>query len=232
MSAPGHETALPWLRTGTAAVRAAVAGLDDAAAREPSALPGWTRGHVVTHLARNADALVNLLTWARTGEERPMYASPEQRTADIEEGAGRPAGILAKDLDAAGDRLDAALAALPGAAWEAPVRTAQGRTVAASVVPWMRVRELWIHAVDLRAGVALGDLPPDLVDALLDEVTATFTARGGAPAVVLAPMDRDRTWRIGVDDGVATLRAPAADLLGWLTGRAPLDGAPAVPPWL
>ena len=34
--------------------------------RAPSALPGWTRAHVLTHLARNADAMVNLLTWART----------------------------------------------------------------------------------------------------------------------------------------------------------------------
>ena len=45
----------------------------------PSLLPGWSRGHVLTHLARNADGAVNLLTWARTGVETPQYVSQEQR---------------------------------------------------------------------------------------------------------------------------------------------------------
>ena len=44
-------------------------------------LPGWTVGHVLTHVARNADAYTNLLTWARTGVETPAYASPEAREA-------------------------------------------------------------------------------------------------------------------------------------------------------
>ena len=54
-------------------------GLDDRAVAGPSLLPGWTRGHVLTHVARNADAMTNLLTWARTGVETPAYASPEAR---------------------------------------------------------------------------------------------------------------------------------------------------------
>ena len=53
-----------------------VAGtLTDAEVAEPSLLPGWTRGHVLTHLARNADGLANLLRWAGTGIETPVYAS-------------------------------------------------------------------------------------------------------------------------------------------------------------
>ena len=56
-----------------------VAALTDSQARAPSLLPGWTRGHVVTHLARNADALRNLLTWARTGIPTPMYPSRQAR---------------------------------------------------------------------------------------------------------------------------------------------------------
>jgi maleylpyruvate isomerase len=72
--------------------------LSDAQAREPSLLPGWSRGHVLTHIARNADGLRNLLIWARTGAETPMYASAESRSADIEAGAGRPAAELAADV--------------------------------------------------------------------------------------------------------------------------------------
>ena len=58
--------------------------LSDDQAREPSLLPGWSRGHVLTHIARNADGLGNLLRWARTGTETPMYTSAESRSADID----------------------------------------------------------------------------------------------------------------------------------------------------
>src|ERR671930_1390843 len=85
---------LGWAFDGQQRIEESVAVLTDAQARAPSGLPGWSRGHVLTHLARNADALVNLLTWARTGVETPMYASGEQRNADIEAGAGRSAEEL------------------------------------------------------------------------------------------------------------------------------------------
>lgn len=60
-----------------------------AAFGEPSALPGWTRAHLLTHLARNADGLGNLLTWAETGVERSMYGPGNARDDDIEAGSGR-----------------------------------------------------------------------------------------------------------------------------------------------
>ena len=66
--------ALDEMAVSTDRLLATVDGLDDAALRQPSRLPGWTRAHVLTHIARNADGLVNLVTWARTGEETPMYA--------------------------------------------------------------------------------------------------------------------------------------------------------------
>jgi len=70
---------LDWVADGQVRLQRAVDVLPPHAVTEPSALPGWTRGHLLTHLARNADALVNLLTWARTGIPTPMYASPDQR---------------------------------------------------------------------------------------------------------------------------------------------------------
>ena len=75
---------------------ASAAALTDASAGEPSLLPGWTRGHVLTHVARNGDGLGNLLRWARTGTETPMYASREARRADIEAGAGRSAAEIGR----------------------------------------------------------------------------------------------------------------------------------------
>ena len=87
----------------------------------PSRLPEWSRGHVATHLARQADALSRLTEWARTGERQEMYASPEQRTAEIEEGAGRSGLELQIDLDTSAERLTEAFDALdqptPGMRW-------------------------------------------------------------------------------------------------------------------
>ena len=56
-----------------------------------SALPParGSRRMVVAHVACNADALVNLMTWARAGRKAPMYAT---REASIAETAARPAG--------------------------------------------------------------------------------------------------------------------------------------------
>src|SRR5690349_5101281 len=81
---------LPEVDRATARLLATARKLADADSAAPSLLPGWTRGHVLAHLALNADACVNLLTTARTGVDTPMYASDEQREADIVAAAGRP----------------------------------------------------------------------------------------------------------------------------------------------
>src|ERR1041384_868904 len=100
---PGGQVAVVMkaVRTATDLLTEAVADLDEQNGKAPTALPGWTRAHVLSHLARNADALVNLLTWARTGIEHPMYASKADRDADIEEGAQRLVQVIKEDLYAA-----------------------------------------------------------------------------------------------------------------------------------
>jgi maleylpyruvate isomerase len=92
---PGPDPAalrgdLDEMAASTDRLLATVDGLDDAALRAPSLLPGWTRAHVLTHIARNADGLVNLVTWARTGEETPMYASTQARDTAIAATGGLP----------------------------------------------------------------------------------------------------------------------------------------------
>jgi maleylpyruvate isomerase len=233
MSAVRQDPAitLPWMRAGQAAVERVVAELSDDALRAPSALPGWSAAHVVGHLARNAEALSRLVAWARTGIETRMYAHREQRAADIETSARRPAEVLRAELTATAEALDAGLAGLDATAWQAGVRSALGRPLPAAEIPWMRVREVWLHAVDLGAPVAV--LPDGVVDALLDEVTGTLSGREGCPAAVLEPTDRDRSWRLGPDDPAPpVVRGSAAELVAWLTGRARRADAPALPDWL
>src|ERR1700742_939083 len=103
---------LAWMEQGTAWLQSAIDSLSDDNFAEPSLLPVWTRAHLVTHLARNADALVNLLTWARTGVEHPMYASRADRDTDIEEGAPRSLWLIEQDVVAACGRFAAAATGL------------------------------------------------------------------------------------------------------------------------
>ena len=86
------EIALALTRLGESTDRllATADGLTDDEAAAPSRLPGWSRGHVLTHLARNADGFLNLLAWAASGDETPMYPSEEARDRGVEEGAGGP----------------------------------------------------------------------------------------------------------------------------------------------
>jgi maleylpyruvate isomerase len=234
----GLTATLPWMRQGTAYLLACVGRLTDDQLQAPSGLPGWRRAHVAGHVARNAEALARLATWARTGAANPMYTGPEQRAAEIEASAALPAAVLRSEIATTAAALDDALAMLDDASWAATVRSAQGREIPAAEIPWMRIREVWIHAVDLEAGAAFGDLPGGVVDLLLDDVTGVLSGREDCPPAVLRPSDRDREWRLGPGPATAaaSMTAPAADLAGWLTGRvagSALPGEfPALPRWL
>ena len=227
------QRTLAWMGDGTERLLADLAGLPDEALAAPTALPGWTRRHLLAHLAANADALRNLVYWARTGEERRMYTSQQQRDADIAAGAERPAGDLRAWVQSSAAALAADLDSLPGPAWEATVITAQGVTRTAEQIPWMRVREVYVHAVDLAAGTAFADLPADFLAALLDDVTARRSA-GGGPALAVAASDTGGRWEVAGSGAPVPVTAPLAALAAWLTGRpAPsLANAPVLPPWL
>ncbi|TWF77133.1 maleylpyruvate isomerase [Pseudonocardia hierapolitana] len=214
---------------GTELLTRAVGALPDDALRAPSALPGWNRAHVVAHVARNAEALTRLATWARTGIETPMYPSREARAAEIESSSQAPVDVLRAELVSTAADLDAALAALDETTWRSEVRTAQGRPIPAAEIPWMRVREVWLHAVDLDAGVSVAEIAPDVVDTLLDDSTGTLSAAEGCPSAVLAPTDRERTWTLGpASDEPLRVRGDAAQVLGWLVGRTGADALEAV----
>jgi len=228
------DQTLAWMHDGTRKLLAGVAALPDAALDGPTALPGWSRRYLVSHVAANADALRNLVHWARTGEERRMYSSPEQRDADIAKGAQAPVAELRARLQSSAQDLAIDLDTLPAQAWDAKIVTAQGLTRSASEIPWMRVREVYIHAIDLNAGTAWADLPPEFMAELLDDVTARRSSKGGGPALAVAATDTGHTWEVAGAGAPLPVSAPLADLAAYLTGRpAPeLTAAPPLPAWL
>ncbi len=233
MTTPGGPPAtLDWWAGGEQLLATALGRLTDEELADPSLLPGWSRHQLLAHVARNADALVNLLTWARTGRETPMYASPEDRAAGIESAMALSPAALRAEVLASVVRLVTSVQELPDEAWAREVRTFSGRTVPASEVVWMRCREVWVHAVDLVAGVGFDDVADDVLAALLDDVVSMWTFRDELPDVELRA--DDRSWgRIGGPVVAGSL----PEVLAWVTGRS--DGAglsgsllPAVPAWL
>ena len=215
MSAPTEV--LGWWADGEQHLGTALGRLTDEEFAAPSLLPAWSRQQLLAHVARNADALVNLVDWARTGVETPMYASPEAREAGIAEAAALAPAQLRSEVLAATGRLAQAVHGLPDDAWTAQVRTAQGRMVPATEVPWMRCREVWVHAVDLDAGVGFADVPDDVLAALVDDVFRMWDRRDQVPDVAVFAGDRE--W----GTGSLAVAGPLPAVTAWLTGRS--DGA-------
>jgi maleylpyruvate isomerase len=202
------------LAESTAALGATLGSLGDDQARRPSLLPGWSVGHVLTHIARNADGMVNLVEWALTGVPAPMYPSVEARTADIESGADRPAAELADDVRSSAARLADALGLLGAAGPQAldelllfgPPRPGADPDTPARALPYARRREVEIHHVDLGLAYGPADWPADFVERTL----LFLHSRSGAVDAVGQPSDV-LAWRLGRPPVESVLRRDGSD---------------------
>ena len=216
---------------------ASVARLDAAAAHAPSLLPGWTRGHVLTHLARNADGFANVARSAVTGDVVPMYASVAQRDADIDAGAHRRVAELEADVESSAERLLALLADVPKDVLDVGVPSGRGTDVRVGDLPWLRTREVVYHHVDLGAGFTFADVPDVLLRTGLEECVGRLA--GTSPGATVRCTYRDgSTQELAIGDGATKVEGTASDVLAWLTGRSDgegltcADGAlPALPSW-
>ncbi|WP_324194113.1 maleylpyruvate isomerase family mycothiol-dependent enzyme [Nocardia blacklockiae] len=231
-----HLTLLGTVDTATARLLGAVADLTDADLPGASRCAGWTRAHVLAHLSRNADGLVNLLLWARTGIETPQYANQFLRDSDIEIGAQRPLSEQIDDLRASADRWLALARAMPADRWPTPVRTRTGKELPATAIPWLRLREIEIHHVDLNIGYGPADWPGEFVARLLPEVVEGMDRDTDPPvSFTVTTTDTGYTATVGTAPTTA-ISGPAAALAAWLIGRS--DGTdltgdlPDLPPWL
>ncbi|PRH78983.1 mycothiol maleylpyruvate isomerase [Streptomyces solincola] len=193
---------------------AAAAALDETALAAPSRLPGWSRGHVLAHLARNADALVNVLRGL------PMYVSGEAREKDIERDAPRPSAVQVADVRDTAELFAAEAAAQDD--WERRVELRNGVTDRAARVPFRRLVEIELHHVDLGVGYELEDLADRFTAQETDFLADRFSGNATVPPTRLLAGGAE--WRTGGSEGAeVTVSGSAADLVGWLAGRR--DGA-------
>ncbi|MFJ4833933.1 maleylpyruvate isomerase family mycothiol-dependent enzyme [Streptomyces sp. NPDC088747] len=224
-----HVRDLASVREATERLLTAAARLDNASVAEPTRLPGWSRGHLLAHIARNADALANVL------DGRPMYASAESRDADIERDAARPLDTQVTDVRESSARFQEA-GAVP-ADWSRTVELRNGVTDAASRVPFRRWAEVELHHVDLGIGYELEDLPEEFTRREIDFLAERFRGHSAVPAILLKEEDGRVTASGRTEGAPIAVAGRRADLLGWLAGRRDgtaltTDGGPlpALPP--
>lgn len=224
----GIADVLAELDSATAGLVNGIQGLTDTEAREASLLPGWSRGHVLTHLARNAEGGTRLLIWARTGEPGYEYRSVAARAQAIEDGAGRPAEELREDVQRTAQALHEASAVMPPEAWRHKVTWTTGQETEAEHVPASRLAEMLLHHVDLNRTYSPSDWPAGWTAEMLDRVVASLNdERSLAPLTAdLHATDTGRDFHLDrPDSATATqhISGTEAGILAWLMGRS--DGA-------
>ncbi len=192
----------------------------------PTLCTGWTRGHVLSHLARNADGIAALVRAAVDDTGETMYASPEMRDADIDEGAGRDLATQAVDVAESAERVDAELRRLRPEHAETRLERVPGvRFIPARHLPFMRLREVVYHHVDLRAGFGFDDVEPELLVVFLEDEVKRLRRCDPAPDLTIRTAEGDE-WTVGL--GSTEVSGGRAAVLGWLA-RGLTEGVAADP---
>jgi maleylpyruvate isomerase len=226
---------------GTTLFSEGLEGLEEQDHDRPTLLEDWNLAQLVAHVNSNARALVNLTNWARTGVESPMYESNDKRARDIDEGAKRSLEFLIEAFHASSTEFSEAIRSLSPEQLDFMVLSARGREIPVSEAVWIRIREIWIHAVDLGVGIGFSRFPTSLLDALMEDVTHSFSVRENPPPVELTATDVSNSWKTARSGTTVIVEGRESDLLAWLVGRSrgeglkfgPGDGEPPVlPPWL
>jgi maleylpyruvate isomerase len=180
-------------------------GLDVAA---PSRLPDWTVGHVLTHLARNADSNTRVLRAAERGEIVDRYeGGGPGRDAEIEAGFQRPAAEQVADINGSIERLEHQWSVQDR--WDGRSRETSGREIPISDLPFMRWREVEVHRADLGLGYEPVDWPSGYVREELRTLEMRWNAR--RPMGLTGLPER-------------ALQQPPHVRLAWLLGRTTIEG--------
>jgi maleylpyruvate isomerase len=217
---------------GHSRLRDLLSGLSDEAARRPSALPGWSRAHVLSHIEGVCLALARQARYAFRGEMvEPYDGGRPARDAAIEAGASRTAAELRRAVEDALGEAGAAWTAAGPQDWARPVRYRDGDLVAVLLSWW---RELEIHTADADLGYRSDGWTRELCGHALDFL-APRAPQGVRLELVATDGPEARSYGTGEP---YVVRGALADLTAWMAGRAPtgpLDGGgtplPGLGPW-
>jgi len=209
-------------RRGTAFFARKLNELSDAELDGASLLPGWTRRHIAAHIGYNARAIARLVEWAATGVETPMYASTTIRNHEIDLGATLSPVALRNLFDHSAVHLSVEWRDLENSAWSHEVRTAQGRVVPVSETAWMRSREVWVHAVDLDNGATFDQIPANVLERLLKDITTAWSNRGAGKDLLLKIIGAPTISELG--DGQSAdpeiITGALSDVVAFACGRS------------
>lgn len=194
-------------------------GIADPQWRGPSLLPGWSRAHVATHVARNADGLRSLTVAAEEGRPAIMYASDEERFAAIERGAERTGLELQIDLDTSAGALTTSWDRVTDWSLRVPLF---GREVPLSALPLVRLHEVVLHHIDLDCGFSAGQVDPEPARWLLEWALDRLGEQVGLPSLRLQSAS-GLAGTLGAGEPERTVRGSDARLWAWVTGRATAD---------
>jgi maleylpyruvate isomerase len=175
--------------------------------RAPSLLPGWSRAYVLAHVARGADVIRSLLAGARSGQDRPAYATAQEVQAATERAAAVPARDLATDLADSAMALRTVVRQLPDEAWAVPVRVMGLAPFPAAALLTRRLTEVELHHGDLGTGYGP------------DDWSAAFAA-----LELAEPMRTQRQDRVDRPAPEAVTRFPARPVAPYRPGQ-PLPGS-------
>ncbi|MFB7509101.1 maleylpyruvate isomerase family mycothiol-dependent enzyme [Streptomyces broussonetiae] len=198
----------------------AAAALSDAQVRAPSGLPGWTRGHVLAHVAHSADAYVWMLGLARTGRAPGPRADKATLAAALQRDASLSAGRLTALLRESLDRFTAQALAMPAPAWGTPVAALAGWRHPAWYLLLRCLRELETHHFDLAVGHGTEKWPEAYVCWALDDTLGTLRTQG-FPLASVEAVDLGRHWPLA--QAGPSVAGAGHLVLGWLSGRLPAD---------
>lgn len=188
--------------------------------RAPSALPGWTRAMVASHIARNAEAFARLVRH-RSDPAFPLYPSEAERLESLDAGAQASALQLQVDLDTTADTLEAALDTVED--WTAPVTLPLVGEQPIAALCIARLHEVCLHHIDLDCGFTPERLDPVPGRWLLQWACQVRQHQDGMPALrVVSDSGVDEV--VGEDPEPAVVTGTDAALWAWLTGRSGGDG--------
>ena len=212
-NAPARD--LDWVRRGTAYFARLLNGMCDDELDAPSALEGYSRRDVVAHVGYHARTLSAIVSWARQDRTDAMAGSVLVDPGEVRRRATQPARALRNLFAHAEIHLNVEWRDLEDAQWDAVVEDVAGHSIAIRDTPWLRVRAIWLHAIDLGVGGRFADLPPEFVDALTGDLVAR---NRDASAFIAAPVDRKPPIDAAQTKGTV-VTGRAADIARWLSGR-------------